>query len=200
MEAPKVFWKRKSLFYVLSLLSKKWYLIKFVNRIQTTKIQIIWILYLNKYSTKTKSDIEKFERFWTVFGPQLLITLNICILKRSQTTPQTIHHIFDYLDNQMPHVIWMNMFLHFFIDCLVCLFFPLRMVPMVWIVKNAVTAIMLMDVTTLLVTAAVWLDGRVIPNYNVPCVINWLWSRQRRTQMQIHRQNFNKNKQTQLLL
>lgn len=36
-----------------------------------------------------------------------------------------------------------------------------RMVPMVWIVKNAVTAIMLMDVTTLLVTAAVWLDGRV---------------------------------------
>lgn len=36
-----------------------------------------------------------------------------------------------------------------------------RMVPMVWTVKSAVTAVMLMDVTTPLVTAAVWLDGRV---------------------------------------
>lgn len=66
-------------------------------------------------------------------------------------------------------------------DCLG--FFSSRMVPMVWIVKNAVTAIMLMDVITLLVTVAVWLDGRVRPNYNVPCVINWVWSRQHRTQM-----------------
>lgn len=68
----------------------------------------------------------------------------------------------------------MNEHVSTFLHGLPCLFFPLRMVPMVWIVKNAVTAIMLMDVTTLLVTAAVWLDGRVIPNYNVPCVINWL--------------------------
>lgn len=36
-----------------------------------------------------------------------------------------------------------------------------RMAPMVWTVKNAVTAVMLMDVTTPLVTVAVWLDGLV---------------------------------------
>lgn len=32
---------------------------------------------------------------------------------------------------------------------------------MVWTVESAVTAVMLMDVTTLLVTAAVWTDGLV---------------------------------------
>lgn len=45
------------------------------------------------------------------------------------------------------------------------LFILLRMVPMVWTVKNAVTAVMPMDVTTQLVTATVWLDGQVRP-YN----------------------------------
>lgn len=38
---------------------------------------------------------------------------------------------------------------------------------MVWTVENAVTAVTLTDVTTLLVTAAVWLDGLVRPNNNV---------------------------------
>lgn len=38
---------------------------------------------------------------------------------------------------------------------------PLRMEPMDWTVKSVVTAVMLMDVTTLLDTAAVWLDGQV---------------------------------------
>lgn len=47
------------------------------------------------------------------------------------------------------------------------LFILLRMVPMVWTVKNAVTAVMPMDVTTLLVTATVWLAGRVRPNNSV---------------------------------
>lgn len=37
---------------------------------------------------------------------------------------------------------------------------------MVLTVKNAVTAVMLMDVTTLLVTAAVWLDG-LVRHFNI---------------------------------
>lgn len=47
------------------------------------------------------------------------------------------------------------------------LFVLLRMVPMVWTVLNAVTAVMLMDVTTLLVTATAWLVGLVRPKNNV---------------------------------
>lgn len=39
---------------------------------------------------------------------------------------------------------------------------------MVWTVKNAVTAAMLMDVTTPMVTATVWLDGLVRHKNNVP--------------------------------
>lgn len=40
------------------------------------------------------------------------------------------------------------------------------MVPMVWTVKNTVTAVMLMDVTTLLVTVTVSLVGLVRSNHN----------------------------------
>lgn len=47
---------------------------------------------------------------------------------------------------------------------LMLLLLLLRTAPTVWTVENDVTAVMLMDVITPLVTAAVWLDGLVRPH------------------------------------